>query len=276
MSNSRFGFRSRKGEIRSFIEGNLAFPNDVDAQAFIDAAGITATTQQSAINTLVVSLKNNSIWTKFNAIYPFVGGTATTHMYNLRDPRNLDAAFRLVFTGGWTHSSNGATPNGTNAFANTFIVPSTNLSQNNISMGLYSGTDVLSATVAIGVQSAGPSNLLRIYPRHPGNLFFADLNDSSLTAGSNSNGRGFLFGSRRLSNQKRISIRGTLSTLTENSTGMSTFSIYLGAANSAGTPSLYSPFEHRLSFVGEGLTDIEAGNFYTAVQAFQTTLGRQV
>jgi hypothetical protein len=179
-----------------------------------------------------------------------------------------------VFTGGWTHSSTGATPNGTNAFANTFIVPSTNLSQNNISMGLYSGTDVLSATVAMGSISSGIA--LRIYPRHPGNLFFFDMNDASNTFITNSNGRGFLFGSRLLSTQKVGSIRGTLTTRVESSSGLGLFSIYLGAANSAGTPSLYSPFEHRLSFVGEGLTDIEAGNFYTAVQAFQTTLGRQV
>ena len=70
---------------------------DPDAQAFITAASITDPTQQSAINQLVVDLKGYSIWTKMSAIYPMVGGTASSHKFNLKDPRDLDAAFRLVF-----------------------------------------------------------------------------------------------------------------------------------------------------------------------------------
>jgi len=62
---------------------------DPDAQAFITAAGITNPTQQSAINTLVVNLKGYSIWTKFKAIYPVVGGSASSHAVNLKTPGNL-------------------------------------------------------------------------------------------------------------------------------------------------------------------------------------------
>ena len=92
-----------------------------DAQKFILAAGITDATQKSAINTLVDDLKTYGIWSKTKAIYPMVGGTATTHKYNLKDPRDLDAAFRLSFSGGWTHSSNGALPNGITAYSDTFL-----------------------------------------------------------------------------------------------------------------------------------------------------------
>ena len=103
---------------------------DPDAQAFITAAAIADPTQQAAINTLVVDLKGYSIWTKMQALYPMVGGTASTHKFNLKNPLDTDAAFRLVFSGGWTHSANGALPNGTNAYADTFITPSTSLSLN--------------------------------------------------------------------------------------------------------------------------------------------------
>jgi hypothetical protein len=34
--------------------------------------------------------------------------------------------------------------------------------------------------------------------------------------------------------------------------------------------------ECAFSSIGDGLTDTQASNFYTAVQAFQTTLSRQV
>lgn len=91
-----------------------------DAQAFLTAAGITDPTQVNAVNTLVNGLQQDGIWSKMKAVYPFVGGTATTHKYNLKDPRDLDAAFRLAFNGGWTHNANGITGNGTNTYADTF------------------------------------------------------------------------------------------------------------------------------------------------------------
>jgi hypothetical protein len=93
---------------------------DPDAQAFITAANITNATQQTAINNLVVGLKTDGLWTSMQALYPFVGGTSTTHKYNLKDPRNLDAAYRLNFYGGITHSSNGVILSGINSFIDTF------------------------------------------------------------------------------------------------------------------------------------------------------------
>ena len=67
---------------------------DTDAQAFITATGITDNTQKNSINQLVLDLKSYGVWSKIKAIYPFVGGTATTHKFNLKDPRDLDAAYR--------------------------------------------------------------------------------------------------------------------------------------------------------------------------------------
>jgi hypothetical protein len=100
---------------------------DSDAQAFFTAAGITDTTQQNAINTLVVGLKTDGLWTSMQAIYPFVGGTATTHKWNLRNT----ATNQLTFFGGFTHDSNGVTGNGTNSYATTNIY-------NSATLGIYS------------------------------------------------------------------------------------------------------------------------------------------
>jgi hypothetical protein len=58
---------------------------DSDAAAFFTSTGITNTTQKDAVNTLVLELKAESLWTKFIAIYPLVGGSATTHKYNLKN-----------------------------------------------------------------------------------------------------------------------------------------------------------------------------------------------
>jgi hypothetical protein len=54
------------------------------------------------------------------------------------------------------------------------------------------------------------------------------------------------------------------------------FTFYLGARNSSSTAQFFNVHQLAFSFIGDGLSDTEAGNLYTAVQAFQTTLGRQV
>ena len=76
---------------------------DPDAQAFFTAAGITDATQQTAVNNLVVGLKNNNIWDKMKIIYPFVGGTDASHSYNLKD----STQYQITWTTGVTHNSNG-------------------------------------------------------------------------------------------------------------------------------------------------------------------------
>lgn len=116
---------------------------DSNAQAFITAAGITNPTQQNAINTLVLGLKTDSLWTKMLAIYPFVGGTATSCKYNLKNPLDTDAAFRLNFVNAWTFSNNGIQPNGVDTYANTFFIPANNWIGNigNSSVSAYSRTN---------------------------------------------------------------------------------------------------------------------------------------
>ena len=125
------------GLILSKLSGARGYLNygrgiDSDAQAFLTAASITNIVQQKAVNDLVIALKGYSIWTKMKALYPVVGGTAARHAINLRTP----GTYNLSFTAGWTHSSTGMTP--TNAYANTSLVPSSVLSQNNTHISYYS------------------------------------------------------------------------------------------------------------------------------------------
>lgn len=95
-------------------------PYDTDAQAFFDATGLSDSTEKEAVNDLVIDLKNAGLWSKMYAIYPFVGGTASTQKYNLKDPRDLDAAYRLNFIGGTNNAKNYQT-DGIDDTANTFL-----------------------------------------------------------------------------------------------------------------------------------------------------------
>jgi hypothetical protein len=109
---------------------------DPDAQAFITAAAITNPTQQAAINTLVVSLKGYNVWSKMKALYPFVtdktveADIKSQMKFNLKDPRDLNVAFRLLWNGGGSWTANGYQPNGINGFADTNFIPSANTALN--------------------------------------------------------------------------------------------------------------------------------------------------
>jgi hypothetical protein len=252
---------------------------DPDAQAFITAAAITDPTQQAAINTLVVDLKGYSIWNKMKAIYPIVGGTAATHKWNLKDPRDLDAAFRLVFSGGYTHNNLGITGNGTNAYADTKLIPNSGaLTQNSTHISVYSRTNKSNSNEClIGSATAAFSNnglLILAYANDP----YIMVNNSTLTNGTGFNTTGLLTATRTTStNQKLFRNTSTLINATSNSTGLSNGRILLNAfVENNISISRYAPHNLAFASIGQGLTDTEAANFYTAVQAFQTTLGRSI
>ena len=56
--------------------------------AWIAATLETDTTILNALNTFEQGLIDNSLTTKFNAIYPFVGGDSTKHRYNFINTAN--------------------------------------------------------------------------------------------------------------------------------------------------------------------------------------------
>jgi len=254
---------------------SLAPSVDPDAQAFITAAAITDPTQQSAINQLVVDLKGYGVWSKMKALYPFVGGTAAQHKWNLKDPRDLDAAFRLVFSGGWTHSANGALPNGTNAYADTKFATTGNIAQNSGSMGVYSRTNT-ATTGAHGIRPGSLTGFFELFERWTDNNFYCYLNDSGGFSGSNTDSRGFNQGSRTASNAIRYNRNTTTNTGTTASNATSTLTAYIGASNASNSPTFYNNREIAFYYIGDGLTNTEMQNYYTAVQAFQTTLGRSI
>ncbi len=248
---------------------------DPDAQLFITNAAITEPVQQNAVNNLVLSLKSYGIWSKMNAIYPFIGGTSSTHKYNLKDPRDLDAAYRITFNGGWVHSSNGITSNGTNSFADTKLVYTT---LNNGHMSLYSRSDVNEAGTVfdMGCTNTGKFQLLALWGGI--DLFIGGFNSDSFPRFAMTNSSGLFINNRTSSTATNLWRNGgKLFQSTVAVSGVPNMSNYIGAYQLIGGQAAnYSTKNYAFSSIGDGLTDTEAANYYTAVQAFQTTLGRQV
>ena len=243
---------------------------DPDAQLFITASGISGT-EATAINTLVVDLKAANVWTKMKAVYPMVGGTATTCKWNLKDARDLDAAYRLVFSGGGTFSSAGYLPNGVNAYGSSFLIPNTVFGAGFASIGVYVNQASLLSSNPMG--STNMAILIGAGFVRGSNK--ASTNSTSFTQSPND---GFIVNSRTTSTSMFFMNR-TGAFLTSTITAVATYGvtdIVLGATNSNGTISNYSSGQIAFSFCSDFLTQSEATTLKSIVQTFQTTLGRQV
>ena len=257
--------------LKKFYFGKSKFPkiSDPDAQAFIVVTNIKSKTIANALNDLCIGLKLADIWSKFYAIYPFVGGTAFTHKFNLKDPRDLNAAFRISFNGNQIHNSNGVS-----IFTGSQINTNINFLSNTILNNFHWSVNVV----------AGTSNNLVFYalPQSNGQMYTLIniggnkmLNDLYNTAGAN----GRVVGANNIATGNFLASRIPTTThsiyrsgvkiasnnLTAGSLGNN--NIFIGNASSnVGTFSF--------STIGLGLTDTEVTTLDSCIQNFQTSLSR--
>jgi hypothetical protein len=220
-----------------------------------------------------------------------LGSTATTYQpiattqqayiasqfkYNLKDPRDLDAAFRLVFNGGWTHSSTGATPNGTNGYADTFYNPSASGQLNSAHVSYYSRTNSNGTEVEIGVER--PITNFQLLEIRTAGLTYFYMNQGGGLGIADANSLGYYIGNRTASNVVNGFKNGTkINNASTSSILLPNAKIYLAAYNqSNNTAAAFSTKQSAFATIGDGLTDTDASNLYTRVQAYQTALSRQV
>ena len=246
---------------------------DTNANAFITATAITDTTEKSAVQQLAFSLKQQLLFSQMKAIYPMVGGTSTTCKFNLVDSRDLDAAYRLQFFGGWTFSANGAQPNGTNANADTFYNPFVQGVPTSSSMSYYSRTDVNAGEAEMGC-SVGALRWSLII-KYLG-LFQSQMNNTTTGAanvamGSTSLG---LFMGDRISSTAHKGFRQGVEIISNTQT-MTDANPNANVAL-ASFETIFSSKQCAFAHIGSGLGTAGSASFNTIVQAFNTTLGRAV
>lgn len=206
---------------------------------------------------------------------------AAQFKYNLVNPVDSDAAFRLVFNGGWTHSSNGALPNGTNGYADTKFNDSS-LTPNSSHMSYYSRTNALTNTYDMGIYNGTKGVWFGIRSSATGvGLFTGGIYQAGASlevATPNLDSTGYYIGGKNGNTTVNLYKNGTsvISGAKADTTATNT-TIYLATLNQNGTPSFgFSTKQCAFSTIGDGLTSTEASNLYTRVQAFQTALSRNV
>lgn len=255
---------------------------DTDAQSFITTAGITDETQKFALDTLVKDLKAADLWTKLIAIYPFVGGSSTSHSYNLKNT----ALYQITWNGTVTHNSLGITGNGSTGYGNTGVIPSTHLSQNSCGIGVYLQSSSVvhnggefgawTATTRLSVES-----LINDEAQAPGtSLARAFVNSLTIRRTNGLASVSRLHRINRTSSSADTAIVQTAAV--DNSYGFPSTSVaapnialYLCAINDQGVASRFSG--KTISFAYASLKYSSSQDIYlkNIIHKFQTALGRQ-
>ncbi len=247
---------------------------DADAQAFFDrvttAGGTLTTTEKNATNQLVLDMKSAGIWTPMKAIYPMVGASAAACAQNLKS-----SSFTGTFSSGWTFASTGVRGNGSSTYMDTGIndlndLGSTptisvylNLTGSNPGwqLGVFtSGTDLTGISVNNNATAANFINL-----RTAIGADFTETFTGGLYTGTTDSTNNIVY-KNNVNKATALKI----------STGLNR-NHYLGALNGNSGAFVWSDSRIASVFFGnQNLSSTNVSNLYTAVQAFQTTLSRQV
>jgi hypothetical protein len=260
---------------------------DADAVAFFGrvttAGGSLSATEKSAVNTLVVQMKADGIWSGMKAIYPMVGASAAACAQNLKS-----SSFTGTFSSGWTFASTGVTGNGTSAYMNTTFNLNTQLTFTNSHISIYKNLGTISAADKLnGVYDIGanPISASLTPDRSTTQYSQGELGSYSPATGAGGNsgvqGNGFYVVARNANNFIRLTKNNTntlTNTTTSSPAAVPNDNFWLGGAHQAGLSVIYGANDYRYAFLslGDYLDATQASNFYTAVQAFQTTLSRNV
>jgi hypothetical protein len=285
------GIKIGQSQVKIIYNPPSILPPDPDAAAFLTAVGITDVTISSAIDTLVKDLKAAGIWSRAIALYPFVGGTASTHKWNLKDPQDLDTAYRLTFFGGITHSANGVLPGGITSYARTYLNFNTTIfPEESSNLSYYSRTNILESASngsALGALGGSPTwgnyllignNNATLGPISAYRAQFASSVGFRHDAGTSPVYSGFFQGNIITNTTKvyRNNAQIDNTTLVLSNRAMINLECFLFCYNQNGSANIRTAKESAWAGITLGLTDTQILDYNTAIQTFQTTLGRNV
>jgi hypothetical protein len=245
---------------------------DPDAQGFITAAGITGETQQAALNQLVLDLKSGSVWDLLDFLYPMCPtddstASRTGYQWNIKDPRDLDAAHRITWLNNPTATTSGITGNGSSMYGNTNYNANSEGSLNDHMIGFtgnVSGNN-MGATVG-GNNPYNSTNAGRYW----------GVNGSFEDAGSSIYTNGFLLQQRTTSSTMALYNNSStpIDTSVNISSSLPNINYFILSRNLNGTPSGYSNTTYTSFFGGRSLSEAQIASFITALNSYNTSLGR--
>jgi hypothetical protein len=199
----------------------------------------------------------------------FTTGSMLDQMkFNLKNPADTDAAFRLTYSGSWNAGYSGNKGDGVTAYADTKLNMSSSLNYTSWGLGSYN-RNINTNGGYFGSRSGTPiimSYRIDFYPNTLDNnyaIFSVQPTKVGLTHGYRTSATE----AKVIKNQSRVATN----TNTPPSLALGNSTLLFGYDRATFVDS-----ENAFNFISDGLTDYESKALYWIVQKYQTTLGRQV
>lgn len=251
---------------------------DAAAAAYITAltaAGVTPNAAtQTAINNFYVSLKNAALYDKLYAFYLVIGGTAATHAINGKAPGTNN----ITWNGTLTHNANGVTGDGSTGYGNLGFAPNAVITSGVGGLGYYRRTSANTLTTDMGCIAFAGSVAFNIY-QFGTTKTVAIIGTTTVDKTLEATSQGFVSASRATGGAAiNLYLNGASIASGSPAVGAApSQQLYVLARNNAGSAELFTSANYTFFYVDNGgLTSGNMLDFYTALQALQTALSRQV
>jgi hypothetical protein len=202
---------------------------------------------------------------------------AAAYKYNLKDPQDTDAAFRLKIFGTWTFSPTGAKPNGTNAYMDTCLNASTHLTTSSGHLSYYSRTNAILTGWLMGAETTAADRTQFIVRTDGAGAYYGRYGSNTIATINGTTSLGLSIFNRPSSSDVRLyQSSGLINTTTYSASGLPNLTIYLAGNNSGGTANAFCVAQCACASIGSGLSDSEALALQTIIQQFQLNWNRAV
>lgn len=253
---------------------------DADVKKYKTKSGVSDSVIIGKVNTYVTELKAAGLWSKFYAIYPFLGATATTNSFNLKDPD----FYQIFWAGGMTYGTLGVDFNGTTGFGDTnfdFSAIASTIEDIHFSFCTTDANGGL-ANIPMGVGSTAADDRIRMAFDAGTNNYYADMWSNADIAGrvlvsGMGAPAGHYLATRYNDSAAFVYLDGVqmaLNSTTVNVSEVPSDTFYIGAANVAGVAAGFTTKTFGLATIGKYMTGTDMTSFQTITDKFLTSLGR--
>jgi hypothetical protein len=253
---------------------------DADAQTYFDAVatngGTLSTPEKDDINTFVVGLKTDGLWTGYFDKIHFTIESDKVGEINLMNPSGTKA----TFVNSPSFSSTGVTLNGTNQYINSHWIggASSNATDYHFHISAYERTAGATAGVLFGVKESANGADIYFYPYMSGNIYYRSIRYGQVSTTA-STGTGLFFGESigTTANTKKLYRDATLVFDGDDTGNAETLPdvqpLYFGAYNNNTVIQEYRACEISMYTTGKDLNSTQYTNFKNRVTTLKTSRG---
>lgn len=248
---------------------------DPDTRKFLDATGLPEYFAP-ALDGLVKGLKGTGLWSKMTAVYPFIGGTADFHKWNLIDPRDTDDAHRLTYVEGTgSHSTElGYKPNATHnsggGYADTHLIPAGLIDPASAHLSAYSLSALANGQRCdFGAYNwDGTTNRFHLIVHYMSGEFYYSLGHTGMNNTPAGDGSGLFTSSRTSMSEETAYLNGAAIASNQTAGGvLPPVPLYIGCLN--GFANEYSDLPFGFVSIGSGLDAQNVADLNTVVQEYR-------